>query len=239
MAAQAKVCISSRYCTGRVCLALWIVLLGSTSRPRVWVSSVANISTQDNVIIRYTALSLMLLFLALVLFNEYHEIKDNGFKIWALKGWSWLLALHISVVVGFISSFVVFQVASTLSPTIQTSLGADGVYMIEGAPEASDEVGFFTLVDTYEATFALADGALTGCAVLGALAAMTGCMYTPKYMPAVGSRGARALQATFGKVKYHILVFTSFMLVVLLVFVSLGNIAFGALAASFTGYYER
>ncbi|KAL8433854.1 hypothetical protein ACSSS7_003570 [Eimeria intestinalis] len=211
---------------------------GTLQRPLVWVSSLLAASSQDDALMRYLSLGLMLLLLLVYLCLESPEVKKLGFKVWLKGGWAILLSFHLSVLFCFLASFASVQIIALQAPTIDSNLLENGYYDIADAPAAADEAGFFQLISNYDNLFHSIDAAQKACIVFGSLSVMTGCFLTARLIPAIAGAGTKCLQMTFRKVKYYLLACSVGMLAILLIFVSLGNISFGGATSSFTGYYE-
>lgn len=181
----------------------------------------------------------MLASLALYLLCEYVEARKPGFRVWIKEGWTLLLLFHLLILLGFLASFAAAQILALFAPEFAPTLAANGYYDILGGPTAADEAGFFQLVRDYGSLFCTNDAAQQACIVFGSLAAITGCLLIAKLIPAIAGVEAKSLQVTFRKVKYYLLASSLGLLASLLIFVSLGNISFGAAISSFAGYYER
>lgn len=181
----------------------------------------------------------MLVLLVVYLLREYVEVKKSGFKVWVKGGWSFLLLFHLLVLSCFLASFTAVQVVALLAPKVVPTLTANGYYDIPEGPGAADETGFFQLLSHYGFLFHANDAAQQACVVFGSLAAMTGCLLIAKLIPAIAGVETKSLQMTFRKVKYYLLACSVGMLMILLIFVSFGNISFGTAISNFAGYYER
>ncbi|CDJ36378.1 uncharacterized protein EMH_0082190 [Eimeria mitis] len=181
----------------------------------------------------------MLAFMFLYLLCEYMEMKKLGFKSWLKGGWTIFLLFHLLVLFGLLSAFAAVQFIAVLAPEIKTAVAGDGYYNILEAPSAISGSGFFQLVDNYYSLFRANDAAQQACIIFGSLTGLTGCVLVTRLIPATAGIGTKSLQMTFHKVKFYIVASSVGMLAIVLVFVSLGNISFGVVTRSFTGYYER
>ncbi|KAL8440046.1 hypothetical protein Efla_004030 [Eimeria flavescens] len=211
---------------------------GTVRRPLVWVSSLLASSSQDDFLLRYLSLGLMLALLMVYLSSEYSEVKKLGLKVWLKGSWSLLLSLHLLTLLGFLASFAAVQIIACFAPQVAPTISESGNYSVSDGPTAVDEAGFFQLVSDYDYWFYANDVAQQSCAVFGSVTAITGCLLITKLFPALAGAGTKCLQMTFRKVKYFILACSAGMLAILLIFVSFGNISFGTATSSFTGYYE-
>ena len=213
--------------------------LGTLQRPLVWVSSLISSSSQSYGLVRYTALGLLLALMVLYLVCESVEAKKVGFKVWVKGGWSIFLLFHLMVLIGLLASFAAVQIIAVLAPNIVSTVRANGYYAITESPTATDETSFFQLVSSYGGLFNTNEVAQQACIVFGSLSGITGCVLTARLIPATAGLETTSLQMTFRKVKYYLLACILAMLAIALIFVSLGNICFGATTGSFAGYYER
>ncbi|CDJ36405.1 uncharacterized protein EMH_0083490 [Eimeria mitis] len=148
------------------------------------------------------------------------------------------LLFHISMLMCFLASFASAQIIALLAPKIEITAGDNGYYNVSGAPSATNETGFFQLISDYDNLFRSNAAAQQACIVFGSLAAVTGCIVITRLLPAIAGIETKALQMAFRKVKLYILACSLGMLAIVLIFVSFGNVSFGASADSFAGYYE-
>lgn len=203
------------------------------------MSSLIPFSAQSDGVVRYTSLGLLLALLIFSLLWEYGESKKMGFKSWCQRGRTRFLIFHLLLLLGFLASFVCVQVIALLAPKLELAVAASGYYNILSAPSAAGETGFFQLVSDYGHLFRLSSITQQVCAILGALVALTGCVLIAMLSPAMAGSGTKSLQMTLRKVKFYMLACSIGLLSIVLIFVSLGNISFGAATRSFAGYYER
>ncbi|CDJ36954.1 hypothetical protein, conserved [Eimeria tenella] len=187
---------------------------------------------------RYVALGLLLIFLTLYLLCECEELKKLGLKSWLKEGWTMFLLLHLCVLLCFLASFVAVQIVALLAPKLELTAADDGYYEISGTPTASDDTGFFQLINDYHSLFRANFAAQQACIFLGALAAVTGCILITRLAPSTTGIGIKSLQMTFRKTKFYILACSLGLLIIVLIFVSFGDISFGDTTSSFAGYYE-
>ena len=149
------------------------------------------------------------------------------------------LLFHILVLICLLTSFVAAQIIALIAPKIETTLGENGYYIISEAPTATNGAGFFQLISDYGNLFFANAAVQQASIVFGSLTALTGCILITRLLPAIAGLETKALQMAFRKVKFYILACSLGMLAIVLIFVSFGNISFGASADSFAGYYER
>ncbi|OEH77876.1 hypothetical protein cyc_07631 [Cyclospora cayetanensis] len=212
---------------------------GTLQRPLIRVLSLVSASSQANRVIRFTALGLVMLIMLVYLVCEYTQAKEQGLGVWLKRWWTALLLFHILLLLGLLSSFAAVQIIAQLAPQVSPTLGANGQFDLSGAPTASDEDGFYHLLSEYAYLFHANYCAQQSFVFFGSLAAVTGCMLIAMLLPSISAVGAKSLEMTFRKVKYNLLACSIGMLAIALLFVSLGNISFGAATEAFSGYYER
>ncbi|CDJ48140.1 hypothetical protein EBH_0019300 [Eimeria brunetti] len=212
---------------------------GTLQTPQVLVSSLISFSAQSYSLVRYTSLGLTLAFLFLYLLCEYAGMKKLGFKSWLKGGWTIFLLFHLLMLLSFLASFTTTQIIALLAPKIEVTVGDNGYYNASEAPSATNEATFFQLISDYDNLFRANAAAQQVCTVFGSLTGLTGCMLITRLLPAIAGIGTKALQMAFRKVKFYILACSLGMLAIVLIFVSFGNISFGASAGSFAGYYDR
>ncbi|KEP65566.1 UNVERIFIED_CONTAM: hypothetical protein HHA_247370 [Hammondia hammondi] len=202
---------------------------------RVWSQTALSAEGQSSAGLRYGSLAAAVLFFvayAACLFLKIREIQ--GLRHFVNDWWNCFAVVHFVLV---LLTFLFFALASFASdvPTVSRQVGKDGAVTVESAWLSGD------LTETLNEKAAAVAAVHTKNQLFWTVAAITifcGCILTIQYLQVWGGAAAKTMNWTMKRLLLPVLMCMCFMLVILLLFVAIGNICFGVDNRAFAGFYE-
>ncbi|KFH16107.1 polycystin cation channel protein, partial [Toxoplasma gondii MAS] len=202
---------------------------------RVWSQTALSAAGQNSAGLRYGSLAAAVLFFvayAACMFLKVRELQ--GLRHFVNDWWNCFAVAHFVLV---LLTFLFFALASFGSgvPTVSRQVGKDGAVTVQSDWLSGD------LTETFNEKAAAVAAVHTKNQLFWTVAAITifcSCILTIQYLQVWGGAAAKTMNWTMKRLILPVLMCICFMLVILLLFVAIGNICFGVDNRAFAGFYE-
>ncbi|CBZ55962.1 conserved hypothetical protein [Neospora caninum Liverpool] len=202
---------------------------------RVWSQTALSSAGRSSAGLRYGCLAASVVFLLAYLWFLYLKVREvHGFRPFIYDFWNCFAVAHLALV---LLTFLFFLLASLVSsvPGASSQVGQDGVAIAQSEWLTADLSETLNEKASAVATVATMSQLFW---TVAAIAVFCGCILMIRYLQVWGGAAAKTMDWTLKRLLLPLLMCMCFMLVVLLVFVAIGNIAFGVDNRAFAGFYE-
>ncbi|PFH38239.1 hypothetical protein BESB_005800 [Besnoitia besnoiti] len=185
--------------------------------------------------VRYGSFGIAVAFLLAYLWYQYVQVRvAGGFRPFVKDWWNAFAVVHLLLV---LLTFAFFLLASFVTSVP----AASGVFTEEGFQTVQSEWLKGDLTESFNEKAATVERVATFSQLFWTMAAigtLCGCVLMIRYLRVWGGAAAKTMDWTLKRLFLPTLMCIAFMLVVLSLFVAIGNISFGIDNRAFAGYYE-